>query len=225
MLENFAAKAALALFVCGGCTHHMKVTPGFAPGALASQRAGGICPSGEAVSVTASNESPDGDSAGTTKAGIHTFEYRFSSDPSLALKLGLEDALRKGGCKVGGASSASLNVVIQSIEARGLACGFVSCEGSAEAVVEASLLDSAGKKVLTDTFTSSASAGCGMTICNEKEASGMASQILTETITHTVGVFAQAITKQLAAQHAQPASGPDSVPPAPAATEATAPPS
>src|SRR5438128_980904 len=152
MTTKFDALALLGLLVCGACTHQMNVTPSFAPETVIHEKAGSICPHGEVVSVATANQSPGGDSAGTTKAGIHTFNYRFNSDPSLTLKAGLEAALRTGGCRTGNAASATLQVNIAHIEARGLECGFTSCEGTAESDVEASLLGRDGKRVFSDNF-------------------------------------------------------------------------
>lgn len=220
MHTKFEAFAGVALLLaCDACTHQMKVTPSFAPETVIHQKPGSICPRGEVVAVSTANKAPDGDSAGTTKAGIHTFNYRFDSDPSQTLKLGLEAALRVGGCRAGSAAAATLQVSIARIEARGLECGFASCEGTAESEVEATLLGRDGRRVFLDNFTSHASAGCGMMICNEKEASAMAREILSEVLALTIDGVADAIRKELA-------SSPQTVPAAsetPRAAEPTPP--
>jgi len=204
----------------------MRVTPGFSPDVAGAQSRGSICPHGEVVAVTAANRAPDGDSAGTTKAGIHTFNYRFRTDPALALKSGIEEALRRGGCRTGTTAATNLHVAIQQIEARGLECGFASCEGKAESLLEAKLLDGAGHAVLEDTVTSSTTLDCGLVICNEKEASEMASEVLSQAISRTVDKFAKAITKQLTPQPSTPASTTSQpTEEVPGASEAVAPPS
>jgi hypothetical protein len=223
MIRKFAAPAALLLLSCGACTHNVKVTPTYSPQVVAARSKGRICQHGEAISVSAVNQSREGQSAGTTEAGIHTFKYRFDSDPSLILKYGLEEALRQGGCGRGPSGAATLRVALAFIEARGLECGFSSCEGKGESMVEVTLLDEAGRALLTDTFLSSATADCGLIMCNGKEASGLANEILSDAISDTIAGFAEAIKKQLA-ERAAAATAPDPAADAPAG-EPAAPPS
>ena len=123
------------------------------------------------------------------------------------LARGLAEALAKGGCGSGKDPSAKLSLRLNHLEARGLECGFVSCDGVGQAMVEATLLDPAGRKLLSDTFTSDATSGCGMAICNGKEASELASEVLTKVIADMVSTFAKAITKQLAAPPAPEPTG------------------
>jgi hypothetical protein len=214
MLRNFYALVALALLPCAACTHQVQVTPNYSPQALTAQKLGKICPGGEAVAVSASNEAADVVSAGTTEAGVHTFNYRFDSDPSLVLARGLQEALRQGGCASGKDAPAKLKITLRFIEARGLSCGFVSCEGKGEAIVEATLLDRDGHTLQSDTFSPTATTGCGLAICNGKEAGELASEVLTKAITDTVAAFAKAITKQLATPTAPVAPATASVAPA-----------
>jgi hypothetical protein len=224
MIRNFEAIAALLLLSCGACTHNVKVTPTYSPHVLAARSPGRICPHGEAILVTAVNQSQAGQSAGTTEAGIHTFNYRFDSDPSLILKYGLEEALRQGGCGRGPSGVATLRIALASIEARGLECGFISCEGKGESMVEVTLLDEAGRALLTDTFRSSATSDCGLAICNGKEASTLANEVLSDAIGDTIAGFAAAIKKKLAERAAPAAPAPTPDPAAPA-TEPASPPS
>lgn len=225
MIRKFDALAALLLLSCGACTHNVKVTPTYSPQVVAARSQGRICQHGEAISVSAVNQSREGQSAGTTEAGIHTFKYRFDSDPSLILKYGLEEALRQGGCGRGPSGAATLRVALAFIEARGLECGFSSCEGKGESMVEVTLLDESGRALLTDTFLSSATANCGLIMCNGKEASELANEILSDAISDTLAGFAEAIKKRLAerAAPAAPATAPDPAAPAPAGEHAAPP--
>jgi hypothetical protein len=210
-----ASMTVLSFVVASGCTHQRTVTPGYAPqGVTAGLRPGSICPTGQVVAVAAVNESPPGNSAGTTQAGIHTFEYRFGSDPVLALKRGLEQALQAGGCRVGTPSAARLAVGILRLEAKGLPCGFTRCDGDGQSVVEVTLSDPTGKTLAHRTIMSAATKDCGMVICNDEEASQIASDVLTDTIRKTVAAFAPEIAKQLTA------SAPATPPAAPAQTAA-----
>lgn len=211
MIRKFEALAALLLLPCGACTHNVKVTPTYSPQVVAARSKGRICQHGEAISVAAVNQSREGQSAGTTEAGIHTFKYRFDSDPSLILKYGLEEALRQGGCGRGPSGAATLRVALAFIEARGLECGFSSCEGKGESMVEVTLLDETGRALLTDTFLSSATTDCGLIMCNGKEASELANQILSDAISDTIEGFAEAIRKRLA-ERAAPATAPATAP-------------
>jgi hypothetical protein len=186
MIRNFEALAALVLLSCGACTHNVKVTPTYSPQAVAARSRGRICQHGEAISVSAVNQSREGQNAGTTEAGIHTFNYRFDSDPSLILKYGLEEALRQGGCTRSPSGVATLQVALAFIEARGLECGFTSCEGKGESMVEVTLRDEAGHALLTDTFSSNASAECGLAMCNGKEVSGLTNELLSDAIGDTI---------------------------------------
>lgn len=200
--------AALALFGSAACTHQMNVTPSFSPLVVAASRTGMICPHGEFIAVSAANEAADANSAGTTEAGIHTFNYRFESDPALTLKSGLEQALAAGGCRVGGVASATLAVTIVNIEARGLSCGFFTCDGEGEALVNATLTSGDGRPLMKNTISAKTEKGCGLTICSEREASEMAEVVLSDTISRTVSAFANAIAKQLSPPPPVPAPGP-----------------
>lgn len=175
----------------------MRVTPTFSPDLPAAQRRGVICPRGEAVSVSATSFSSDATDAGTTKAGVHTFNYRFLSDPALVVRAGIEDALRRGGCRVGTPATASLSAVVEQIEARGLECGFTSCSGVASSVIDVKLADQSGKLILRDSVTSESAPDCGMTICNEREASEMANEVLSTGVSRVLDKFAGAIRKQV----------------------------
>lgn len=198
-LGLIATLSTFSLLGGGACTHQRTVTPGYSPQIVSAVRPASICPRGEIVSVTAVNQSPEGNSAGTTHAGIHTFEYRFDSDPSQVLKRGLEDMLRSGGCRTGNPSAATVAVGLLRIEARGLACGFMSCDGAGQSTVTATLSDASGRTLVKKTITTAATKGCGMAVCNDEEASAIATQILSETIAKTVSAFAEAITRHLLA--------------------------
>lgn len=224
MPTKLRALAALPLLVCAACNHQVRVTPTYSP-EVALQNLPRICVPGEVVAVSARNDSPDQASAGTTEAGMHTFNYRFDSDPALILKYGLEEALRRGGCAPGSAGAATLRVALARIEARGLECGFASCEGSGESVVEATLLDEQGQALLTDTLTANATTSCGLTICNGKEASELANELLSESIKSTIAGFARAITKQLEARRARPPAPAPADDALPAPTGSAVPPS
>lgn len=206
MHTNLQALGAAAL-LCA-CTHQMRVTPTFSPDLAAAQRRGVICPRGEVISVAAVNQASDPASAGTTKAGVHTFNYRFQSDPALAVKAGIEDALRRGGCRLGPPGATNLQAAIKEIEARGLECGFASCEGQASSLIEARLLDSAGHVIFQDSFTSNSSPSCGLGICNEREASDMTNQVLSASISRLADSFATVIRKQAFTQPSTPGSQP-----------------
>lgn len=205
----------LSIVVASGCIHQRTVTPGYAPQVVtAGLRRGSICPTGQVVFVVALNQLPPGNSAGTTEAGIHTFEYRFSSDPAQTLKRGLEQALQAGGCRVGTPATASLAIGILRLEAKGLPCGWAGCNGDGHSVMEVSLSDPAGRKVAQHTIISAAAKDCGMVICNGEEASAVASDLLTDTIKQTVAAFGPEIARQLTA------SAPTTPPPAPASPQA-----
>jgi hypothetical protein len=208
----FGSIATLAFLSAGACTHQRVVTPNYSP-QVTAVRPASICPRGEVVSVAVVNQSPAGISAGTTHAGVHTFEYIFASDPALVLRRGLEEALRNGGCQLGSPSAANLGVGILRIEARGLECGFFTCDGTAESMVTVTLSDGAGRPLLQQQMiTSNAKRGCGMAICNEEEASAMAAQVLSDTIMKTINLFTGTIARQLAAPPTAPAAPVPSAP-------------
>jgi len=206
MREFIGLIATLSLLAGSACVHQRTVTPGYSPQVVKAVRPASICPRGEIVSVASVNQSPEGNSAGTTHAGVHTFEYRFGTDPSLVLKRGLEDALRAGGCRTGGPSAASLAVGILRIEARGLECGFMTCDGTGQSIVTATLSDASGRPLMQKMITATATKGCGMAICNEEEASEIANQVLSDTIAKTVNAFAETIARQLATAPAAPSA-------------------
>jgi hypothetical protein len=209
------AIATSLLTTSGACTHQRIVRTQYSSQVMANVRPGSICPRGEVVGVDSSNRTADPDSAGTTEAGIHTFNYRFDADPALALKRGLQEALQAGGCHLdGSAAAANLFLRIQRIEARGDKCGMWSCPGSGAAMVAVTLTDGAGHPLLKQDISSAANMSCGMVMCNEEEASALASDVLTSTITKTVGKFAGAIAKQLARPPVAPATTPQAEPPA-----------
>jgi hypothetical protein len=197
------------LFAVGlGCTHQRTVTPGYTPQIARGIQPGSICPAGQIVAVYAVNQSPDGASAGTTKAGIHTFEYSFANDPAQVLKLGLEQALQVGGCRLGQQASANLSLGLLRLEAKGLTCGFFTCDGSGQSMVQATLADAAGRPLAQRMISSTTTKGCGMAICNETEASEIASDVLTDTIQKTVAAFAVEIKTYLAGSLPAPAPSP-----------------
>jgi hypothetical protein len=213
----FGSMTVLLFVVATGCTHQRTVTPGYAPQVVATGlRRGSICPTGQVITIATVNLSGQGNSAGTTQAGVHTFEYRFGSDPAQALKSGLEQALQAGGCRVGVPSAAKLAVGLLRIEAKGLSCGFSRCDGDGQSVVEVTLSDPSGRKLAQRTIISAAAKDCGMVICNEQETSEIASDLLTDTIRKTVAAFGPEIARQLTASAA---TTPSPVPaPAQAAT-------
>lgn len=217
-MKVFSLRAIMMLsLICwGGCTHQRVVTAGYSAQVPFTVAAGSICRHGEVVGVEASNRSGDPRSAGTTAAGIHTFNYRFDADPALALRRGLEESLRAGGCRLDGSAQANLFLQIVQIEARGEKCGMWSCPGTASVRVAVTLTDRAGHPVLKKDISAAASRTCGMVICNDEEASQLASSILSDTITKTVRAFAEAIARQLAPPPAvRPPASPQAVPPAP----------
>ena len=211
---SFCAITMLSLTSSGACTHERLVTAGYSAQVPFKIAAGSICRHGEIVGVETSNRAADPRSAGTTAAGIHTFNYRFDADPALALKRGLEESLQAGGCRLDGSAQANLFVQIVQIEARGEKCGMWSCPGTASARVAVTLSDRAGHPLLKKDISAAASGSCGMVICNDEEASRLASSILSDTITKTVRAFAEAIAKQLAPPPAatSPASPQDASP-------------
>jgi hypothetical protein len=182
----------------------------------AGLRTGSICPAGQVVAVVAVSELPPGRSAGTTEAGVHTFQYRFASDPAETLKRGLEQALQAGGCRVGAPPAARLAVDLLKIEAKGLSCGFTRCDGDGQSVVEVTLSDASGRKLAQRTILSAASNDCGIAFCNDAEASAIASDLLTDTIRKTVAALGPEIARQLRA------SAPVTPAPAPTAAQAAA---
>jgi len=217
------AITVLSFVVLAGCTHQRTVTPGYAPQVVtAGVRPASICPTGQLITVVAVNQSPDGASAGTTQAGVHTFEYRFDSDPAQALKRGLEQALQAGGCRVGSPWAASLAVGLLRLEAKGLACGFFSCDGDGQSVVEVTLSDPSGTKLAQRRIASTAAKGCGMAICNEEETSAIASDLLTDTIRKTVAAFGPEIARQLVVSAPPKPAAPAPAQPAPAPAQAAA---
>lgn len=204
MRTILGATAALTL-LAGGCTHQRTVTANYSMRAFAGVRRAGICPHGEVISVSASNQSPEGNSAGTTHAGIHTFEYRFDSDPSSVLQRGLEAALRQGGCQLGQAPAATLAVSILKLEARGLACGFMTCDGEGLSTVSVTVSDGAGRRLLWKKLSSHATRSCGMAICNDAEASAIATEVLSETIANTISTITGTVAQQLSTPSPSPA--------------------
>ena len=203
--------ATLVFLSAGACTHQRVVTPSYSPQVTAVWPAS-ICPRREIVSVAVVNQSPAGLSAGTTYAGPLTFKYVFASDPALVLKRGIEDTLRRGGCQLGSPSGANLGLRVLRIEARGLECVLLTCDGTAESMVVVTLSDSAGRPLFQQTITSNVNRSCGGAICNEEEASAMAAQVLSETIVKTINVFAGTIARQVAAPPTAPAAPVPSAP-------------
>jgi hypothetical protein len=191
--------AALSIFAAAACTHQGVLTPTFSPQSVSGVRAGSICPAGQVVAVSTTNRSPEGNSAGTTEAGVHTFKYRFASDPALVLQQGIEHGLQAGGCKLGSPSEAGLSIELLKVESKSLACGFVTCDGEGQSVIQVTLSDRGGRPVLQELITSATTKGCGMIICNEEEVSEIASTLLNDAITKTLGTFGTAIAKHLAA--------------------------
>jgi hypothetical protein len=177
------------------CTHHKAVTPSYSPQVTTGLQAGSICPAGQVVAVYAVNQSPEGSSAGKTSAGVHTFLYEFASDPALALKQGLEQSLQAGGCRLGAPAVANLVVTILRLEAKGLECGFFSCDGSGQSTVQVTLSDGARRVLLQTLVSSTSTKGCGMAVCNEAEASEIASNVLTDTIRKTIATVAGHIAR------------------------------
>lgn len=196
MRKTFGVIATWTLLALA-CTHQRTVTPNYSVQAFASISRGGICPHGEVISVSATNQSPEANSAGTTHAGIHTFEYRFDSDPSSVLQRGLEAALRQGGCQLGPSPAASLVVALLTMEARGLSCGFATCTGEGKSNVSVTVSDGTGRRLLWKKITSHATRSCGMTICNDSEASDIAAEVLNATIAQTIAAISGTLAHQL----------------------------
>lgn len=203
MLSGFVA--TFVLLSAGACTHQRVVSPSYSP-QVTAVRPASICPRGELVSVAVANQSPAGMSAGTTYAGPLTFNYIFASDPALVLKRGIQETLRRGGCQLGAPSAANLGLRILRIEARGLECVLLTCDGTAESMVMVTLSDSVGRPLFQQTITSNVNRSCGGAICNEEEVSGMAAEVLSETIVKTINAFAGMIARQVAAPPTAPAA-------------------
>lgn len=109
---------------------------------------------------------------------MHTFNHRFAQDPALAFQEGLTAALRDGHCALSSPSTTDLQVVLVKMEAHGEACGFVSCDGTAQAEVSVTLLDASGRTLSQQVVSTTANDGCGMSFCNEEESSNLATRAI-----------------------------------------------
>lgn len=190
----------LALAVAGltvGCTHEYEITPTYQK-SLAALPARPVCAQGESIQVSVVNGSATPLQAGQVSAGFHTFNHQFNRDPALALQEGLNAALRDGQCASSSPSTADLKVELVNMEAHGLSCGFVSCEGTALTSVSITLKDASGKVLAQDTISTDAHEECGLTFCSEEETSAMASEVLSKAVGKAVGTISAGLSRRAA---------------------------
>lgn len=75
---------------------------------------------------------------------------------------GLKAALRQGDCATASPTTGELQVLLVKMQARGKACGFVSCDAVAESSVSITVLDSTGQTLSEQRVSTSGTKGCGM---------------------------------------------------------------
>ena len=196
--RSFSARSFLALALVAfvaGCTHEYQITPRFQR-KLAGIPDGPVCARGESLAVSVTNASGQPLDAGTTAAGIHTFNHHFTGDPALVLAEGLKEALQEGRCGTASPGTAELHVVLVRMEAHGQPCGFISCDGVAETAVSVTLQDSKGRVLSQQDVSTSATDGCGMSFCSEEETSEISTHALSEAVGKTVAVISATLAKR-----------------------------
>lgn len=184
-----------------GCTHEYQITPAYER-SLAELPGRAVCAHDESLAVSVVNESARPLDAGEVTAGIHTFNHHFAEDPVRALQAGLTAALRDGHCATSSPATAALQVVLVRMEAHGQSCGFVTCDGTAEAKVSVTLRDASGRTLSEHTISTSAQQSCGLTFCNEEESSHLATQAISKAVGKTVLAISQALAKMPSQQTA-----------------------
>jgi hypothetical protein len=73
----------------------------------------------------------------------------------------------------------------------------MSCDGEGQAMINATVSDGAGKPITQKMITAHATQSCGMAICNEAEASEIASEVLSDAIAKTIASITETVARQL----------------------------